>query len=86
MNVFNRSIRARVVDVEGQQATLAIYVEGFWHRIVARTEVPLIPGNWIQGRLLIMPPDVIVFRLEQQPDDATEKPTTAPSVGLDLEV
>lgn len=42
-------IRARVLKVTGNQAQIGVFVEGFWHRVIAETRIPLQPGDWIEG-------------------------------------
>ena len=85
MMTDGQRVRARILKVEDGIATLGVYHEGEWVRIPARTEVPLQPGGWLQGRLLI-PEDgsMVLFKLEEIPGQAApaEEP---PAGGLDLE-
>lgn len=87
MNLYDNKLRARVIEVHGHQATLGIYVDGFWHRVTARTEVPLNPGDRIVGRLTITSEEVVLFRLERESTESQPAPShTAPPIGIDLEV
>lgn len=88
MNLFDNRLRARVVDVQGRDATLAIYVDGFWHRIKAKTEIELHQGAWIEGRLTITDQQVVTFKLAKTPAaEAEPEPSHSQSgLGLDLEV
>lgn len=83
--MIDEKVRARVLEVEGDVATLGIYVQGTWARIHARTEVALVSGSWLYGRLVV-PVDgsMVFFRVL---DDAPGQPEAGgpPSSGLDLE-
>ncbi len=77
-------VRARVLKVEGQVVTLGVYLRGVWHRVRARTELPLEVGCWINGHLTV-PSDgsmvhLKVFELESPSGDGSS------SGGLDVEV
>lgn len=89
MNLYDSKLRARVIEVDGQQAVLGIYVDGFWHRITARTEVVLTPGSWIVGRLTISDQQQVTLKLEPLDPGAEAAQAVdayAPRSGLDLEV
>jgi len=80
--MLGQKIRARVLEVEPGIATLGIYAEGAWHRIRARTEVPLEKGGWINC-ILDTGDDDQTFRLRLSEDRGQIQ--TTPTSGLDLE-
>ena len=85
--MIDEKIRARVLEVDDDKVVLGVYLKGAWHRIKARTRVPLEPMSWIQGHLTI-PPDGSMVLLEVTARDVApedERPASGPRSGLDLE-
>lgn len=85
---LDRETRARVIKLDGDVATLGVFVEGVWARVQARTEVRLNAGQWIRGLFTLHGDGETVFfrvtRVEAATTDAA--PTTQTQTGgIDLE-
>ncbi|CAM2010792.1 hypothetical protein [Acanthopleuribacter pedis] len=85
---LGKEIRARVTKLEGDVATLGVFVEGVWARVQARTEVRLDPGSWIRGMFVLHADgETVFFRVLHVEDNNPAPPEPAPSFDgrLDLE-
>ncbi len=77
-------MRARVLQVAGEQVTLGVYLQGCWLRLEARTRVALALGDWIEGTLVYAENGELVhFRIDEAAPIERSNPTA--SSGLDLE-
>ena len=89
--MIDGKIKAKVLKTEDDRVLLGVYHQGFWHRIQARSQVPLQEGSWILGHLRVpLDGSLVLFQvLSDQPTPGIAHPdvdSEQKSIhGLDIE-